>query len=116
MNESKDLKDLPTIPNSNTKKELAILKNIVKNIDEEEEKIYKNNISTSNETSSTNNCAKTKLQDLYLVLIAMAFFLFLGNPWTQNGLNYFINNRFLALILSLLIFGSLLYIVYIFMP
>ena len=80
-----------------------------------------NKVSCQNSKVIKNNtyqtkCNKTKLQDLYLVLVAMALFLILANPWCLTGLNYIINNKFLAFIASLLIFGGLLYLIYIFMP
>ena len=106
--DSTKLSELPTLQDSNTKKELALLKNILYG---EEPEIDPKMKSNSQET-----CSRTKLQDFYLVLVAMGLFLILGNPWTLKIISLLSGNAFLSFILSLLIFGGLLYLIYVFMP
>ena len=106
--ESAKLSELPTLDNSNTKKELALLKNILYGEETESEQKIK---STSEET-----CSRTRLQDLWLVLVAMGLFLILGNPWTLKIFSLLTGNAFLSFVLSILIFGGFLYLIYVFMP
>ena len=104
--ENKNLSELPTIENSNTKQELSILNSVFKGEDME--------IETKTTVMSTND--KTKLQDLYAVLVAMGLFILLANPWSLQLLKYISGNMLLAFLLSLFIFGGVLYIIYIFLP
>ena len=109
MEPVKLLHELPTVKNSNTKQELALLKNILYN---EDDKIPDDR----NANQQNDLCNRSKLQDFWLVLIAMTLFLILGNPWTLKIFNLLSDNLFVAFIFTLLVFGASLYIIYIFMP
>ena len=104
------LADLPTIENSNTKEELALLKNILRGDDEE--------LTELSEAASPkgSTCSRTRLQDFYLVLVAVGLFILLSNPLTFKILNAATGNSFLSYILAALIFGAMLYVIFIFMP
>lgn len=108
--EDKNLDELPTVENSNSKKELAVLSSLLhgENIMNEEKKIVK--------SSTKNSCLRTKLQDLYLVAVAAGLFILLANPFTYKLLSSFSGNGFFGFITALLVFSVILYVVYIFMP
>lgn len=109
MEAPKLLNELPTLEGSNTKQELALLKNVLRNENEK-------NDTTVSEKTTAGSCQRTKLQDLWLVLIAMALFLILSNPWTLKILDLFMSNMFFTYIFAVLAFGIILYIIYIFIP
>jgi len=102
------LQEFPTIEGSNSKQELGFLKNLLHSSTDDEEE---------NEKSvSSSECNRSKLQDFYFVLVALGLSILFLNPYSLKLLTYATGNAILGYILGLIVFGGILYLIYIFMP
>lgn len=101
------LYDLPTIKNTNSKEELALLRNFFHDEEEYKESQPKGLV----ETTST----EKKWSDMKVVLIATLLYIALSNIVTTKVIGALTGNSIITYIVTVLLFAVIFYVIYAFM-